>query len=156
MSSPYGTQGDNSGFAAPHNNEPGGYGASSYGQQGAYGGNPYGATPSYDSYAQQGYGQTPYQAPYASPLQMAPQTNGLATASLVLSLCGLAVGITAPIGLILGIVARSQIKNEPQRYSGEGLALGGIIAGAIITALYVLMIVAYIIFMAWIFSYSSY
>lgn len=130
-------------FAAPHTAEPSGYTTESYGNPSqGYGGNPYGAAPS--QYGQAGYQPPPYgqvPAPYQNPYAVGmvgyaqPPTSGLAIASLIVALSGLAFGITAPIGLILGIVARNQIKKEPHLYSGEGLALGGIISGAIITGL---------------------
>ena len=57
----------------------------------------------------------------------APKTNGMAIASLVTSLacCGV------PIGLILGIVAKKQIKDSRGTEGGDGLATAGIIIGAI-------------------------
>jgi hypothetical protein len=60
-------------------------------------------------------------------------TNGMAIASLVLSL----VGISLP-GAILGHVARNQIKKNPNQ-EGSGLALAGIIVGWIGTAFYTLI-----------------
>lgn len=165
MSSPYG--GDQSGFAAPHAGDPSGQNSATpaYGAPNAgYGGNPYGnSEPSYENYGQTpGYATAPvpYQNPYQNPYRVGamgyvqPPASGMAIASLVLSLCGLVTGITAPVGLILGIVARNQIKNDPQRYGGAGMALGGIIAGAIITALGALVVVAYIALFAWMFSYG--
>lgn len=37
----------------------------------------------------------------------------------------------AVMSIVLGIVALVQIKNAPQRYSGKGLAIGGIAIGAL-------------------------
>jgi hypothetical protein len=51
--------------------------------------------------------------------------------------------VFAPAGLILGIIARRQIAQT--REEGDGLALAGIIVGGIITGLYVLLIVFWII-----------
>lgn len=56
-----------------------------------------------------------------------PGTNGLAIASLVLSLTGLFCGIGAIVGIVLGFIARGQIKRTGQ--GGDGLALAGIIIG---------------------------
>jgi len=66
--------------------------------------------------------------------QPAPQTNGLAIASLVLSLvpCGFLPGI------ICGHIARGQIRRNP-RLGGSGIALAGIIAGYATMALTVLV-----------------
>ena len=57
----------------------------------------------------------------------APKTNGMAIASLVTSIvcCGV------PIGLILGIVAKNQIKASRGTQGGDGLATAGIILGAL-------------------------
>lgn len=74
-----------------------------------------------------GYGYTPY--PYPAP---AP-TNGLAIAALVCALAGLAVGISAPVGAILGHIARRQIRERGEQ--GDGMALAGIIVGWILTGI---------------------
>jgi len=51
--------------------------------------------------------------------------------------------VFAPAGLILGIIARKQIRQTGE--DGDGLALAGIIVGGIVTALFVLVIVFWII-----------
>lgn len=94
---------------------------------GGYPQTPYGPPPA----APPGYGYPP---PYAYP-PPAP-TNGMAIASLVCSLAGLAVGISAPVGAILGHVARRQIRERGEQ--GDGMALAGIIVGWVITGLLVL------------------
>ncbi len=63
-----------------------------------------------------------------------PGTNPLAIASIICSvvltcLCGFGSGI----GLILGVIALNQIKKTGQ--AGRGLALAGIIVGAVVVAL---------------------
>ena len=73
-----------------------------------------------------------------SPYGMPPPNNSMAIASLVLALAGLGCGITAPIGAVLGHVARRQIRSTGE--SGDGMALAGIIIGWIITGLMVLWI----------------
>jgi hypothetical protein len=76
--------------------------------------------------------QTPpaatYGSPYGAPMGLVPKTNGLAIASLVTSL--VCFGF---IGLILGIVAKNQIKNSNGTQTGDGMATAGIIIGAIST-----------------------
>jgi hypothetical protein len=57
----------------------------------------------------------------------------MAIASLALSLAGFFVGITAPVGAILGHIARKQIRQTGEE--GSGLATAGIIIGWIITGL---------------------
>jgi hypothetical protein len=91
------------------------------GQQPGYGQQPYGQQP----YGQQPYGQAPYgQAPYGQqPYGQAQGTNGMAIAALVTSL------LCSPLGVVLGFVARSQIKKTGQ--SGNGLATAGIIIGVV-------------------------
>jgi hypothetical protein len=79
----------------------------------------------------------------------ASQTKGLAIASLVLGIgsligawCYIAV-LTAPIGLVLGIVSLVQIKKDPTKYGGWNLAIAGIvtsvIGGALVTLLTLLI-----------------
>jgi hypothetical protein len=102
------------------------YGQPAYGQP-AYG---------QPAYEQQAYGQQAYGQPaYGQPVYVNPNpTNGLAIAALVCALGGLLTFISAPVGAILGHVARRQIKERGGQ--GEGLALAGIIAGWTITGLY--------------------
>ena len=70
-------------------------------------------------------------APYGRP------TNTMAILALVLAF------VFAPAGLILGIVARKQIRQTGE--DGDGLALAGIIVGGIVTAFFVLLIVFWIV-----------
>ena len=67
-------------------------------------------------------GQTPPPLRHAA----APgKTSGLAIASLILGVLGFC-GVTAPIGLILGIVALGKIRKSGGQLSGRGLAIAGI------------------------------
>jgi hypothetical protein len=66
------------------------------------------------------------------------RTNPLALAAFILALTSLSCGITAPVGAILGHVARSQIRQRGE--SGAGMAKAAIIIGWIGTALIVLFI----------------
>lgn len=75
------------------------------------------------------------QPPYAGPVLPAPvpQTSGKATSALVLGilslvLCGLFAGIPA---IVLGVVARSEIRASAGRLDGDGLALAGIVTGVL-------------------------
>jgi hypothetical protein len=74
-----------------------------------------------------------------------PGTNGMAIASLVISLCSLILccGATGFIGVILGIVGMRESKRTGQE--GYGIALTGIIIGGICTAFWALMLVLYAI-----------
>jgi hypothetical protein len=57
--------------------------------------------------------------------QVEAKTSGMAITSLVLGILGLC-GITALVGLVLGIVALVKINRSGGRLSGQGLAIGGI------------------------------
>lgn len=86
-----------------------------------------------------GYPATGYPA---YPYPAARRTNSLALAALVLSLVGIASCLTAPVGAILGHVARKQIRETGE--DGEGMAKAAIIVGWILTGLMVLGILAYV------------
>ncbi len=113
---PYGTPGYGP-PGGPQGYYPQGYGQPPYGQQ-AYG----------QPYGQPGYPPPP---PYPRP------TNTMAILSLVLAF------VMAPAGLVLGIIARKQIRQTGEQ--GEGLALAGIIVGSIACAIWLLVIVFWII-----------
>ncbi len=63
------------------------------------------------------------------------KTSGLAIASLVLGIIGLCSIITAPIGLIVGIIALTKISGSEGQIGGKGLALAGTITSGIATAM---------------------
>lgn len=95
-----------------------------------YSGAPYGSSPY--GYGGALYGTSPYGSPPGAP---PPGTNGLAIAALVLSLAGIATcGVTSILGVILGVVALSQIKQRPQ--DGRGMALAGVWIGGVLIALW--------------------
>ena len=87
-------------------------------------------------YVPPGYGQPGYPPPGYPPFYGRP-TNTLAILSLVMAF------VFAPAGLVLGIVARRQIRRTGE--DGEGMALAGIVVGGIVTALFVFMIALWII-----------
>ena len=71
----------------------------------------------------------------------ATETNGLAIASLVCSIVGVAAcGVTAIVGVVLGHVARKQIRESGGRQTGEGLALAGLIVGYLLISFVLLVI----------------
>jgi hypothetical protein len=80
-----------------------------------------------------GYGQ-----PYGPPVAV---TNGKATASLVTGIaslvlswcCGL--GLVGIVAIVLGAKARKEIEASGGAQQGDGLALGGIVTGAIAAVL---------------------
>lgn len=64
-----------------------------------------------------------------------PRTNGLAIASLVCSVGSLFLcGLSAIVGVVLGHVARRQIRRSAGAEVGDGFALAGIIVGYVILA----------------------
>lgn len=101
--------------------------------------------PAYPGYSYPGY----------PPVMVVSQpTNGLAIASLVLSLAGIAsCGVTSLIGAILGHVARRQIRERGE--GGDGLAVAGIISGWVILGLAVLGGTAYFGFFIWMMSHLN-
>lgn len=116
----------------PYPSSPAGYPAQPQGypaQPAGYPAQPPGYLPSYPGYA-----------PVLVPAQ---STNGMAIASLVLSLCGLLTcGASSLVGAILGHVSRRQIRERGE--AGDGMALAGIITGWIIFVLGMLGVAAYI------------
>ena len=85
--------------------------------------------------------------PPPPPYPNQPQQT-LAATSLVLGIVSVTVGwccsfgiLTAPIALVLGIVSLVQIKNDPKKYGGKGMAIGGIAT----SGLYILILGAIIL-----------
>jgi hypothetical protein len=121
------------------------YGGQAYGGP-AYGGQAYGS-PTYPGYPASG---PPVSAPgygYGYPV-VARRTNGLAVASLVVSIVSLVILLGGPgiIGAIMGHVARRQIRQRGD--DGDGMALAGIIVGWIGFAIAALFIAFFIFVIA--------
>ncbi|HEY2672709.1 MAG TPA: DUF4190 domain-containing protein [Rugosimonospora sp.] len=144
-------------------------------QQYAQPGQPgYPTDPAQQQYAQPGYPTDPAQQ-YAQPGQPAypgyanytgytgyttpgmpvgPKNNGLAIASLVVSLAGVLFlacygggGLVGLVGAILGHVAKRQIRERNE--GGGGMATAGIIIGWITLVLGIVVLVGFIIFIVW-------
>ncbi|MFI6825090.1 DUF4190 domain-containing protein [Micromonospora sp. NPDC050187] len=116
------------------------------------------AAPAYTvpAYPAAGYPPAGYPPPTGYPAYPYPpirQTNSLALVSLILSVMGVASCVTAPIGAILGHVARRQIRERGE--DGDGLAKAGIIVGWVLTGLIGLAIVGYILLIVFAVSQSS-
>jgi hypothetical protein len=111
---------------------------------------------------------TPYQS---SPYQIPPQylanpaapTHPLAITSLVLGIVGilgvigtfvvgvtLIAGICSPFAIWLGLRSKREIRQNPQSYSGEGVAIGGFVTGIVGLVLGVLVLLAIVAFVAFI------
>jgi Domain of unknown function (DUF4190) len=98
--------------------------------------------PPYGGYPPAGSYPPPYGG-YPAP----PGTNGLAIASLVVSLASpLLCSLLSIVGIVLGVVALNQIKQTGQQ--GRGLALGGIIVGIVLIVLTIVVIIVYIAYLS--------
>ncbi|WP_018351528.1 DUF4190 domain-containing protein [Longispora albida] len=76
---------------------------------------------------------------YAAP----PRTNGLAIASMIVSIVAIAfcAGLPGIVGAIMGHVAKRQVKERGEQ--GDGFALAGIIIGWISFGIFLLIVVVY-------------
>lgn len=142
----------------PYGQQQGGQDPGQYGQQ--QGGDQQGAgqqgagypsnmpPPQPQQAAQYPAGATPYgygAAPYGTP----QQNHTLAIVSLICSIAGLVICTPVVIvGVITGHMARKQIRENPNTYSGAGMALAGVIIGWIGIALMLIGIIAGIILLA--------
>ncbi len=70
------------------------------------------------------------------------KTSGMAIASLVLGALGIACGLTAIVGLVLGIVALTKINKSQGQLAGRGLAIAGIVVSSILLAFSLLILPA--------------
>jgi len=85
---------------------------------------------------------------YTGSTQVSVPTNALAIVSLIasiLSWLGL-FGIGGIVGLVTGVMARNEIKRSSGTQSGDGLALTGIVLGAVNVAFTCLALVCGVIF----------
>lgn len=111
------------------------------------------AYPAYPAYPP-AYGQGGQQPFAPSPYGIQPPTHPQATTALILGIVGIAgvvltpvffvtilAGICSPFAIWLGARAKREIKAEPQRYSGEGLATAGFVTGIVGLVLGVLILV---------------
>jgi hypothetical protein len=138
------------GYPPPPYPGPPGYGPPSYPPPPQYGPPQYGATP----YGAPTPGYPPPPAPYGPPPTGYPapdysmygppaqKTNSMAIASLVASLVGFLCWLGSIAGIVLGIVAMNQIKQN--REEGHGLAVAGIAIGAVSLIVgFIFMVVAF-------------
>lgn len=54
--------------------------------------------------------------------------------------------MTGPAGLIMGFIAKKKADEDPAHYTGRGLALGGMITGALGIVGFILLIILQIFF----------
>jgi hypothetical protein len=100
-------------------------------------------TPPVSNWQEQGLGaNTPFQPPASG----VAKDKTMAVVSLICGIAGFLIcQIAAPVALVTGFMARKKASENPQQFGGEGLALAGMILGAIGTLL-LLLVIAYLIF----------
>ncbi len=93
--------------------------------------------------AMPGIGQLPAppqgQPGYYYPPPMKQKDETLALVSLLLAVASWIFGMTiftAIPAVVVGIMARRRIKQDPEHYGGDGMALGGIVMGIVMTVLF--------------------
>jgi uncharacterized protein DUF4190 len=131
------------GWGPPPSYDPGPYGQPPYDPNAnPYAQPPYPASSGYEQ-TYGAYPQTGYPQPYPGYGQPYPASRGTNTMAILALVFGILV---APLGLVFGFVARSQIKKTGE--DGDGLALAGIIIGGVFTLLFIAYVVFIIIFFA--------
>lgn len=98
-----------------------------------------------------GLWQPPPPPPYRPPVKQASQ--GLALASMITAIAGLMLGgcfgpLPGIAALIMGLVALSQIKRDPEKYGGKPFATAGVIIGSISVVFYLVLFLWFIFAMA--------
>ena len=95
---------------------------------------------------------TPPQPPYSPPFNK-QTSQGLAIASMITAIAGVvSAGCLGPLpgiaALIMGLVALSQIKREPDKHGGKPFALAGVIIGSVTIAFYLLLLLWFLLSLA--------
>jgi hypothetical protein len=74
----------------------------------------------------------------------------MAVSSMVLGLVSITLGwccsfglLTAPVAIVLGIYSLSQIKSQPDRFTGKPLAIAGIVTGGLYFVALAVIVVIY-------------
>ncbi len=89
-----------------------------------------------------GYIPYTYGQPYAS----APRQNGLGIASMVLGIvavipCFSVLLIPGVLAIVFGAISLSQSKKNPEKYTGRGMAIAGLVLGLVSLAILLLFVV---------------
>jgi hypothetical protein len=124
---------------------PAGSGQAPYGQPPAYGAPGYGPPPAYGppaygppAYGPPAYGPPPGYGPgYPPAYGYARPTNTMAILALVF------IFVFSPVSLVLGLIARRQIRETGEQ--GDGMALAGVIVGGISVGLFVVGILFFVV-----------
>ena len=85
------------------------------------------------------------------------QTSSLAIASLVSGILGwtLLPLLGSLVAIVTGHMARAELRRQPDRLQGDGLAVGGLVLGYTALALGLLAIVAFVLLFGGMFWLSS-
>ncbi|MEV8439801.1 DUF4190 domain-containing protein [Actinosynnema sp. NPDC051121] len=87
----------------------------------------------------------PYQHPgYYPPPR---QTNGMAVAALITAF------LFSPAGIVLGVVARKQIRRTGEE--GWGMATAGLVIGVVLTVLWLLAAVLWVVLVVWLYREAA-
>lgn len=96
----------------------------------------------------QGQGAPVQQAQFAPFAMVQSPSQTLAIVSLCLGIGSITVGwccyigvLLSPAALITGFIALSQIKKDPSRFTGRGLAIGGMVTGTVYFVALILIVV---------------
>lgn len=87
-------------------------------------------------------------------MNTARQTSTLAIVSLVAGILGwtLLPFLGSLAAIVTGHLARAEIRREPQRLDGDGLAIGGLVLGWLSVATWVIAVLVFVLFfggLAW-------
>jgi hypothetical protein len=74
--------------------------------------------------------------PYAI-VSLATGATGLIVGLFLLGVLGIIAGL---IGIVFGALSLGRIKKNPDKYTGKGLALAGLISGTVIAGLFVILL----------------
>ena len=91
----------------------------------------------------------PPPAPYQPPTNK-QLSQGLAIASMITGLVGLVAGgcfgpLPGIVALIMGLVALSQIKKEPEKFGGKPFATAGVVIGAVSIVFYLILLLWFLL-----------
>jgi len=88
--------------------------------------------------------------PPPPPAYVSQPQKSLAVLSMVLGIVSITIGwccyfgvLTSPVAIGLGIFSLFQIKNDPGKYGGKGMAIAGIVTGALYFVFVALIILIY-------------
>jgi hypothetical protein len=88
--------------------------------------------------------------PPPPPAYPVARQQSLAVASLVLGVTSMTIGwccyfgvLTGPVAITMGIISLVQMKNNPDKFSGKGMAIAGIVTGSLYFVSLALIILLY-------------